>query len=165
MAALSFTWTLRGAGWASCHIEDADGHAAAWVSYISQAPQELISVVTRLVLGATEQRVRFEAEPTTYRWLFNQDRGQVTIRLLEVPDGTLADEAGTLAWTSRQTIDTLARTIVRAFDRVEEEHGEAGYLEQWRSPFPRQQLDALRTAWRATTPAQDTRHDSRVTEP
>jgi len=74
--------------------------------------------------------------------------GQVTIRLFEVPDEALTDEARTLLWTSRQPLDTLARTIVRAFDRVEEEHGEAGYLQQWRSPFPHQQLDALRTAWR-----------------
>jgi hypothetical protein len=149
MAALSLTWTLPGAGWANCHIEDPHGQADIIASYISPAPEELISAVARLVLGATEQRVQFNAEPTIYRWIFNQDRRQVHIRVFALPDETFPDAAGTLAWTSRQPVDTLARATVRAFDQVEQEHGEAGYLEQWRSPFPRQELEALRTAWRA----------------
>jgi hypothetical protein len=150
MAAMSFTWTLRNAGWADCYVEDSQGRAEARVSYISNAAEDFLSAVTRLVLGATEQRVQFDAEPTASRWIFNQERGQVSIRLLSLPNQFLADEAGTSLWTSRQPIDTLARTVVRAFDQVEEEHGEAGYFEQWRSPFPRQQLEALRSAWRAT---------------
>lgn len=156
MATMSFTWTLRRAGWVDCHVEDNDGQADTCISYITQAPEDFIAALTRLVLGATEQRVQFEAEPTAYRWIFTQAQGHVDIRLLEVPSDTLPDTSGTIIWTSLQPIDTLARTVIRAFDKVEQEHGEDGYHEHWRRPFPRQELEALRTAWRSTRPSSNT---------
>lgn len=127
MSTMSFTWTLRPAGWVDCHVEDSRGRAEASVSYITPAPEEFLTAVARLVLGATEQRVQFQAEPRGFRWI----------------------------WTSRQPIDTLTRTVIRAFDQVENEHGEDGYLEHWRSPFPRHELEALRTAWHSTQQARD----------
>jgi hypothetical protein len=150
---MSFTWTLLRAGWADCYVEDSSGKAKAHISYITRAPEEFLEAVTRLVLGAAEQRVQFEAEPNAFRWIFNQHQDHVDIRLFEVPDDTLPDTAGTTLWTSRQPTSTLARAVIRAFDQVEEEHGEDGYLERWRSPFPGHELDALRAAWRSTQAA------------
>jgi hypothetical protein len=153
---MSFTWTLRPGGWADCHVEDSRGHATARVSYITPAPEEFLSAVTRLVLGATEQRVQFKAEPQGFRWIFTRDHKEVDICLLELPYDTDPDASGTVIWASRQPIDTLARTVIRAFDHVEFDHSEDGYLEHWRSPFPRHELEALRTAWHSTQQARDT---------
>jgi hypothetical protein len=156
---MSFTWTLLRAGWADCYVEDASGKAKAHISYVTRAPEEFLEAVSRLVLGAAEQRVQFEAEPNAFRWIFNQHQGQVNIRLFEVPDDTLPDTAGTPLWTSRQPTSTLARAVLRAFDQVEEEHGEDGYFERWRSPFPRRELDALRVAWQSTRPTPEAKTD------
>jgi hypothetical protein len=157
MAAMSFTWTLLRAGWADCYVEDASGKAKAHISYITRAPEEFLEAVSRLVLGAPEQRVQFEAEPNAFRWAFAQHQGQVDIRLFEVPDATLPDTAGTTLWTSRQPTSALAGAIIRAFDQVEEEHGEDSYFERWRSPFPHLELNALRAAWQSTQPAPETK--------
>jgi hypothetical protein len=75
----------------------------------------------------------------------------VAIRLVEAPDSRTPENTGTVIWSSRQPITTLARTLVRAFDTVATEHGEAGYQTLWGRPFPRHELEALRAAWRTTT--------------
>jgi hypothetical protein len=110
----------------------------------------LLGAVTRLVLGADEARAEFEAEPTVYRWIFRRTGEDADIRLLLVADHKLPDEAGTIIWRSRQPVDVLARVVVRAFDAVATTHGEVGYEARWGRPFPRFELDALRTAWRRT---------------
>lgn len=150
MATMSFAWTLLGAGWAECRVEDSHGHAEACFSYISPAPEDFLSAVARLVLGTSEQRVQFRGEPDVFRWIFHQDRGQVTIRLLWAREETRPDETSTLIWISQQPVDTLARATIRAFDQLKTEHGDHDYLQQWRSPFPHQELEALRAARRTT---------------
>jgi hypothetical protein len=49
---LSVTWVLLGVGWADCHAED-DTH----VSYVTEAPEDLLGAVTRLVLGSSAEHV------------------------------------------------------------------------------------------------------------
>ncbi|WP_328649103.1 hypothetical protein OHS58_18020 [Amycolatopsis sp. NBC_00348] len=40
--------------------------------------------------------------------------------------------------------------MLRAFDTVADDLGEAGYQTRWGRPFPRHELEGLRTAWRRT---------------
>ncbi|PIM74261.1 hypothetical protein CTU88_00560 [Streptomyces sp. JV178] len=42
-----------------------------------------------------------------------------------------------------------ARSAIRAFDRIDHEQGEEAYGPQWGRPFPRTELEALRTAMRS----------------
>jgi len=143
---LAFTWTLQHAGWAECRVEDDRGAATAHVSYLTPAPEDLLTAVTRLVQGATAERVRFFAEPDGFRWLFARDGDQVGIRLLHLPQDTGPGAA--VAWTSRTSVDALSRAVLRAFDQVAFEHTEDGYRERWRRSFPRRELEALRAARR-----------------
>ncbi len=116
MAGMSFTWILSGTGWADCVVADDQAQAEITASYISAAPEELLTAVTRLVLGETETRAQFEAEPTAFRWIFHRGDTDVWIQLLQLPDGSRHDTAGTEIWSSWQTPHTLARAIVRGFD-------------------------------------------------
>ncbi|WP_432837685.1 hypothetical protein [Dactylosporangium sp. CA-092794] len=152
---MSLSWTLRHHGWVICVVSDRHARAEAVASYVTGGPEEFLTAVTTVVLGAADARAEFEAEPTVYRWIFHRRGTDVDIRLLEVPSGRLPDDAGTVAWTSRQTIDALARAVLRAFDEAMAEYGEDGYATAWGRAFPGVELDALRTAWR--TPDQ-TRH-------
>jgi hypothetical protein len=88
------------------------------------------------------------AEPTAYRWIFYRSGTDVWIRLLHLHDGGSHDEDGAEIWSSRQTVDSLARTLIRCFDQVAHQHGETEFQDKWGSPFPRMELEALRTAWR-----------------
>lgn len=145
---MTFTWALTGAGWADCIVADERSQAEATASYIGDAPQCLLTAVARLILGEPEIRAQFEAEPTAFRWIFYREGEDVWIRLLELANHSKHDNAGTEIWSSWQTIDTLARAIIRGFDAVAHQHGESGYQGKWRQPFPRTELEALRRAWR-----------------
>jgi len=144
-------WTVRNHGWAFCSVADDHADAEVIASYVTDGPEQLLSAVARVVLYETDTQAEFQAEPTVYRWFFHRDGATVAIRLVEAPDSSTPENTGTVIWSSRQPITTLARTIVRAFDAVATEHGDAGYQTLWGRPFPRHELEALRAAWRTTT--------------
>jgi hypothetical protein len=145
---MTFIWTLAGSGWADCVVADERSQAEATASYIGDAPECLLTAIARLILSETETRAQFEAEPTAFRWIFYREGDDVWIRLLELADRSKHDNTGTEIWSSQQTIDTLARAVIRCFDNVAHQHGESGYQGKWREPFPRTELEALRAAWR-----------------
>lgn len=148
MAHLRFAWVLSGRGWAKCIVSDDEAEAEVTASYITAAPEDLLTAVFRLIVGETECRVQFEAEPTAFRWIFYREGTSVSIRLLELAHGDDHDNAGTEIWSTRQDIDVLARAVIRCFDEVVRKYGESAYRGKWREDFPRAELEALRTAWR-----------------
>jgi hypothetical protein len=148
MTKMSITWTLSGRGWAKCLVTDEQAQAESTASYITLAPNELLEAVTQVVLREGEARAQLEAEPTAFRWIFYRERDQVWIQLLELPDGAHPDKAGTQIWSSWQTVDSVARAFIRGFDDVVAEHGESRYQDKWGDPFPRAELEKLRTTWR-----------------
>jgi hypothetical protein len=143
------SWTLTGVGWAEVRVGDDRSDATLTASYVSgAAPQELLIAVSRNAAGATEARVQFEAEPEAYRWILTRDGEQVDVRVLRLADGDLHDGAGTDVFTTSQPVDVLVRAVVRCFDEVFSAYGESVYESSWKSPFPREELERLRSAWR-----------------
>ncbi|WAZ19082.1 hypothetical protein STRCI_000107 [Streptomyces cinnabarinus] len=149
MAHLRFSWVLSGPGWAKCTVSDDEAEAEVTASYITAAPEGLLTAVSRLIVGETECRVQFEAEPTAFRWIFRRQGTRVWIRLLEMVHGGDHDNAGTVIWSTQQDIDVVARAVIRCFDEVAGKYGEGAYRGKWREDFPRAELEALRAAWRA----------------
>ena len=154
MSKMSFTWTLAGHGWADCTIADGQAEAEATASYITTAPEDLLTAVARLILGEKETRAQLDAEPTIFRWIFHREGNDVRVQLLELADSGRHDNAGTELWSSRQAVDVLARAFIRAFDEVAHKYGESGYHGKWGHPFPRLELEALRAAWRSHSGSQ-----------
>jgi hypothetical protein len=148
MAYLRLAWVLSGHGWAQCTVSDHQAQAEVTASYITAAPEDLLTAVTRLIAGETECRAQFEAEPTAFRWIFYREGIHVWIRLLELAHGSDHDNTGTEIWSTQQDIDTVARAVIRCFDELAMEHGESAYRGKWGEHFPRTELQALRTAWR-----------------
>jgi hypothetical protein len=146
---MSLCWLLGGRGWADCTVADNRTEAEVTASYITAAAEDLLTAVTRIVLGETEAWVQFEAEPTAFRWRFHRGGDEVWIQLLQLPDGRLNDKAGAEIWSSLQTVDSLTRAVIRCFDEVKHQYSESGYQDTWGSPFPRQELEKLRTIWKA----------------
>ncbi|WP_370949666.1 hypothetical protein AB5J62_19460 [Amycolatopsis sp. cg5] len=148
MPGMSVTWHLNGTGWADVVVADHETDVEVTASYITAAPEDLLTAVARLICGEGETRAQFEAEPTAFRWIFYREASDVWIRLIELPDGRLQDNAGSEIWSSWQTVDTLARAVIRCFDEVARKYGESGYRGRWNEHFPRSELEALRAAWR-----------------
>lgn len=135
-------WILSGRGWARCLVSDDNSSAEIEASYISAAPEDLLTAVTRVVLGEPETTVQFEAEPEAFRWVFLRDGRSVGVRLLHLPQGTEV-------WVGTQDIAALGRVFVRCFDEAARVYGVDGYQAMWGRPFPTFELEALRAAWRA----------------
>lgn len=149
MRSLAITWTLESHGWASVKVADDQGEAEAFAGYVTDGPEQFLCAVARLVLGDGDARAELEGEPQVYRWFFRRDVSEVDIRLVVADDYQAPDSSGTVLWSSRHTITALARSAVRAFDRVLHELGEESYAAQWGRAFPRIELEVLRTAMRA----------------
>lgn len=149
MASLTLTWTPHHHGWAFVNIADGHGEAEVFASYVTDAPGQLLSAITRLLRGDEDAGAEFEGEPQVYRWFFHRDGSDVGIRLVEVKDRRTPDGSGTVLWSGRHAVSALARVAVRAFDQVVHELGEEGYASRWGRPFPRSELEALRAGMRA----------------
>ncbi|MEY9969353.1 hypothetical protein ABIA33_007441 [Streptacidiphilus sp. MAP12-16] len=154
MSQMSFIWTLGWAGSADCTISDGHSEGRVHVSYISRAPENLLDGVTRIVLGARLAKVQFEGEPAATRWIFRRYGEHLDIDVLHLEDERHPESDGQILWQScRQPVDSLARSIVEGFDRVAIDPGEDAYRKKWLSPFPRTELEDLRTAWRNAFPS------------
>ncbi|MGC5005739.1 hypothetical protein [Streptomyces sp. DT203] len=148
MSQLTFTWTLRHQGWAYCKVADDQGEATVIASDITLGPERFLDAITKMAVTDTETRAEFEGEPQVSRWFFKRDDSDVAIRLMLASDRDAPDTSGTVIWSSRQPITVLCQAVIDAFDQAVQELGEAGYREQWGRPFPRNELEELRTAWR-----------------
>lgn len=153
---IRITWMLGAHGWADCTLEDHHAKAELTASHITSAPEELLTAVTRLVVGETETRAQFEAEPTAYRWIFHREGEDIWSRVLELRIGSDHDNRGTEIWSSWLGIDQLARAVIRCFDEVAQTYGESGYRGKWGEHFPRTELEALRRLWHTRQHSQDT---------
>ncbi|WP_448322076.1 hypothetical protein [Streptomyces sp. CO7] len=147
MADLRLTWGLSGQGWVDCTVSDHRTEAEVIASYITTAPEDLLTAVTRAMVGETECRAQFDAEPTAFRWIFQRHGANLSIRVLRLAHASDHDDKGTEIWSSRQDIDVVARAVIRCFDQVVWEYGESAYRDMWGEHFPRTELEALRTAW------------------
>ncbi|MFB7290973.1 hypothetical protein [Actinacidiphila glaucinigra] len=148
MASLAITWTLRHHGWAFIRVADDHGESEVFASYVTDGPEQFLHAIARLVGGDEDARAEFEGEPQVYRWFFHRDGSDVDIRLVEAKDLRAPDSSGTVLWSGRHDATALARAAVRAFDQVAHELGEEGYASQWGRPFPRAELEAVRTGMR-----------------
>lgn len=146
---LRLQWTVTTGGWADCLVADQDAEVAVEASRISEAPEELLTAVARVLTSESEARADFPGEPGGFRWILRRAGEDVRIRILQLPGRGGGDLAGPEIWTSRQPLDVLVRTVIRCFDAVAETYGEGEYHRRWRRPFPRSQLEALMTLWRA----------------
>jgi len=151
MAGLSFIWTLRYRGWAVCTISDDHGQAEAIASDVTGGPEYLLRAVKSVTQGAATAHAEFEAEPTAFRWFFQRCDSDVKIRLAKAPDRNSPDSEDTVIWSGCYTIDALARAVLNGFDNAVSELGEENYRSQWGRAFPREDVEALRTAWRQIT--------------
>lgn len=108
----------------------------ATASYISAAPEELLTAVTGLIAGEKETRAELEAEPTVYMWIFYREGDDVCIRLFQLAGPGKHLEAGTEIWSSWQTADTLSKAIIEGFNEVVSKYEVADTTQSGGLPFP-----------------------------
>ncbi|MFC8274664.1 hypothetical protein ACFUJR_19460 [Streptomyces sp. NPDC057271] len=66
---MRITWTLAGSGWADCTLEDRQARVELTASYITSAPEELLTAVAQLVAGVTETGQRLSTVGARSQWM------------------------------------------------------------------------------------------------
>ncbi|GEA87639.1 hypothetical protein Q760_11245 [Cellulomonas cellasea DSM 20118] len=148
MTELSLVWRIAQHGWAECELETPDGRVVVPASYVTDAPENLLSGLTHVCAWDGSTTFTFVGEPAEYRWTLTAAAGVLEVAI-EHRAGTAG--AGSLwapAWSGASALSTFARVSVRAFDAVLHEHGPSSYEQVWGRPFPAAELDGLRSAWR-----------------
>jgi hypothetical protein len=148
LSKLWFKWRLEGSGWASCVVADEVGEAEVVASYVTDGPEQFLRAVANVTYDDRPTRAEFEAEPLVFRWYFERDDKTVTIRLVETRETGAPDNSGRTIWSGRHAADVLLRAVVRAFDAVLNDLGDAEYEAQWGRPFPHSEVEAVRAAYR-----------------
>lgn len=167
MAELSVRWVLRGDDRAVCVLGGGrPGGLQLPVSRVTTAPEDLLSALTALLTGEGTASVRWRSESFLHHWHFTcaDSRLHVSVRRqpdhLEAPadseaqaEGADAPADGAEIWSAHQPVRAFARALIKAFDHVLRVYGRIGYRQQWGAPFPRNELEALRTICRAASPS------------
>lgn len=146
---LRFGWELRGSGWATCHIEDADAEWNGSVSYCTDALADVLLGVAGLYGPTSVQRVSFDLEAAEARWVLSGRGSDIDMAIYLFPDMSTSfgrpDREGTRVWGSTQPRTLIGHVVLEAAQSVLRLHGEDGYLAKWgRHPFPVAALQDLR---------------------
>ena len=74
---LRLEWIVS-TGWADCLIADRDAEVSIEASYISEAPEELLIAVARVLTSESEAQVEFAGEPAGYRWILHREGDDIS---------------------------------------------------------------------------------------
>lgn len=137
---MEFSYKLTGTGWGEATLVGDGGEAVVLpTSYLTDALGQLLKAVKTLLEGAVRAECSWQEEPGEYRWLFEVDRNDLHIRILEFPEfyTPLPEGEGQQVLSASGPLRDLAAVIARGAGDVLIKYGEDGYVEDWiRHPFP-----------------------------
>lgn len=132
------SYNLRGAGWARASFSDGTITIDAMVSYIHDSLRELARAARGMLRGLPEASFNLLDEPGGFRFRLRRAESQIEVsversrKLFVRPDPS--DE---LVMETTCTVREFANLTINVLRKILDEHGEAGYREQWRNhDFP-----------------------------
>ena len=120
-------------GWASCDVAIGSSSVTITASYLGHALEELVDAACLVMSGETQSEAHFWEEPGEYRWVIENAGDRTRVRIFEF------DElwSGKPTETAKIVIDEICEigafgaAVLRAADRVLDEHGLVGYAKLW----------------------------------
>jgi hypothetical protein len=146
---IEFEYRLVGTGWSEARFAVGEEWVGLTASYLEDALGDLLLAVCLLVEGDTSTRASWAEEPGEYRWLLDRSNGRLRLRIVALADiyDDEPDDAGKLIFDASCDFHAFVAALASGARRVLEEHGEAGYRENWVDhPFPTARLLALEAA-------------------
>jgi hypothetical protein len=100
---VTFWCRLAGPGWIEAGIYDGVNHTFPTASYLSDAPADLARAAISLLEGAEEATCSWEEEPGEFRWIFEREGEELTLRILWFEDqyDRDPDDPGELRFSTR----------------------------------------------------------------
>lgn len=140
-------YRLTGCGWFECTLTVDGEETTVSASYLGDALGDLAQAVLAVCSGAEASSCLFWEEPGEFRWSFRSSGGFVLIEIDWFDDWEQfrTDHQGKQVFCAEVGLDELREQLADAMQRVLDEWGEDGYLEQWaQAPFPTRAFLALR---------------------
>lgn len=145
---MKVVYTLAEAGWATSTVSDGDKRREMTISYLTNAPLDMIKAAIAILEGAESVRFSFDDEPGEHRWIIQakETNEALQVRVLWFDDicCALPDEAGVEVFRCYSTRRAFAGEIRAALREVLQRHGMKGYKRRWvNARFPIKRLRQL----------------------
>jgi hypothetical protein len=150
---LAVSYHLLDHGWARVTLSSGEAALALSVSYITDALDELVEAVIKLLLGMEEASLRWRTEPGEYRVQFQARGDTVSVQVLE--RRTPVRWADVLS--AEGSLLHLGIQVRSALRQLRQTHGLEGYKTSWGREFPIEHQRRLEALIR-----QEKRRDQRV---
>jgi len=141
-------YALSGAGWARGTVVLDGRRIGLDASYIHDTFKDIVEAL--LTAGRGQEAVEwvyFHEPASTHVYLTRAD-GRRAIALRRFPDFRVPrpclGKPGTLIAEGQVLLRQLVADVIIAGSRMLDAHGEQGYLQSWRQPFPTRAFAALR---------------------
>lgn len=144
---IDFELVLNTVGWASCEVAIASSSATITASYLGHALEELVEAACLIMSGEPRSEAHFWEEPGEYRWVIDRIGESCRVRIIEFDKLWSSDpiEAGRVLIDEICDFAAFGKAVLRAADRVLDEHGLAGYAALWgEGEFPIVSVGRLR---------------------
>lgn len=144
---IDYRLVLNTVGWATCEVAIGSSSVTITASYLGHALKELVEAACLIMSGETCSEAHFWEEPGEYRWVIDRTGESCRVRIIEFGGLWSNDpiEAGTVLIDEICDIAVFGNAVLRAADRVLDEHGLAGYAAIWgQGEFPIGSVGRLR---------------------
>jgi hypothetical protein len=144
MSHFSLTYKLTGAGWAEAEVSDGIEQLSIHVSYIGPGIEAAADAAIALLQEAERSEFQWWDEPGCAQWLLEKQGDQLQIALVIWDDWI---EEPRRKMLKRHVISVtplkFAIQVCDALRHLLEAHGQQGYEEHWRRPFPLREYQTL----------------------
>ena len=144
---IDYRLVLNTVGWASCEVAIGASSVMITASYLGHALEELVEAACLIMSGETSTEAHFWEEPGEYRWVIDGIGESCRVRIVEFDRLWSSDpiEAGKVLLDEICDVAVFGSAVLRAADRVLDEHGLAGYAALWgEGEFPIVSVGRLR---------------------
>ena len=146
---MEFRYELTGHGWADCRVEIGGQHAEVVASYLTDALDDLCAAVAAVLRGDPAAGASWDGEPVEFRWRLDRaGTDRLRVRVLQLADGMARrpDDEAQVLLDAECRLRTFAGAVLSELQRIDREHGEAGYRRLWlQHAFPRRRLEQLQS--------------------
>lgn len=145
---MKIVYTLDEAGWASATVTEGDQRREMIISYLTNAPLDMINAAIAILEGARSVQFSFDEEPSEHRWIIEaQETSQaIVVRVLWFEDAWsgLPNQAGAEVFRCCTTRRAFAEAIREALRELLRKHGMKDYMRRWvNARFPIKEFKQL----------------------
>ena len=147
-SAMTFSYVLDGAGWASVTIAQDGRYRKIQVSYLSDPLYDIVQAAISLLEGAESVRFSFDDEPGEHRCIITRTgNADANIRVLWFTDlwSKLPDDQGEEVFNCACSVAGFCKEMETCLQHLFDAHGIDGYKKLWvGADFPSEPFDRLR---------------------